>query len=197
VLMLCSHLGVTIGFPMSTPGLKVPDASHPFPCQNIPCGCRTAELCWQGDCCCFTLEQKLAWAEANGIEPPEHVRPMVAARKHHPPAPIQPCCSESECDERPASTCCSKSRAARPGPQDSDRKSPPPESVGLRWVIGFFAHKCRGDGPAGLFHLDSTAVFDLIPTRLASPEHVGHVVSPSDRVSAIPHRPLTPPPRRS
>src|SRR5208282_2869063 len=85
VLTLFSHLVVTLGFPLPIPkAAAAKDASRPFPCQNHSCGCLTADECWKGDCCCFTLEQKLAWAEANGTEPPPHVRPLVEARKHFP-----------------------------------------------------------------------------------------------------------------
>src|SRR5688500_8738498 len=77
-LVLASHIFGTFGFPLIAPtGGKAQDASQPYPCQSRPCGCSSAEKCWEGDCRCFTLAQKLAWADANGVEPPEHVRPLV------------------------------------------------------------------------------------------------------------------------
>lgn len=45
------------------------DASRPFPCQNRPCGCMTAEACWK-QCCCFSKREKLEWARRNGVAPP-------------------------------------------------------------------------------------------------------------------------------
>lgn len=38
------------------------DGSVPFPCQNRPCGCRSASGCLK-KCCCFTPAQKSAWAK--------------------------------------------------------------------------------------------------------------------------------------
>lgn len=43
-----------------------------FPCSGGHCGCATAEQCWRG-CCCYTLEQRLAWAERNHVVPPDYV----------------------------------------------------------------------------------------------------------------------------
>ena len=46
----------------------------PFPCQGHRCGCVSAEQCW-GHCCCFTPEQRLAWAAAN-----RSIRPLNSRR---------------------------------------------------------------------------------------------------------------------
>jgi len=53
------------------------DLSQPFPCMNRPCGCRSADEFWK-KCCCFTNQQKVAWAEANDVAIPQFV---VAAAK--------------------------------------------------------------------------------------------------------------------
>lgn len=53
------------------PVLVHKDRSQPFPCQDHPCGCRTAEQCWS-HCCCFTPEERWAWAKAHNIEPPAY-----------------------------------------------------------------------------------------------------------------------------
>lgn len=52
------------------------DTSEPFPCQNRPCGCRSASQCWE-KCCCFSDEQKVAWAKANHVKVPEFVLAKV------------------------------------------------------------------------------------------------------------------------
>jgi hypothetical protein len=54
----------------STPHGADKDRSEPFPCQNRPCGCRSAEQC-RKHCCCFTAKEKLAWARHYGIMPQE------------------------------------------------------------------------------------------------------------------------------
>lgn len=42
------------------------DHSVPFPCQNRPCGCRSADTCLK-KCCCFTADQKVAWAKMHRL----------------------------------------------------------------------------------------------------------------------------------
>ena len=71
-LLLCAQFATAVGFPAVRP--KVTDASRPYPCQNRPCGCLTYDECWAGDCCCYTLGQKLAWAEEKGLEAPAHAK---------------------------------------------------------------------------------------------------------------------------
>jgi hypothetical protein len=116
-LTLVSHLMATFGFPLPASGLRKPTDGVPYPCQSRPCGCLSSEQCWSGDCCCFTLEEKLAWAEANGIEPPEHVYQLVKAPKS-PAATLtaKPCCSEIEPVSAPSQKalreCCEVSEAA-------------------------------------------------------------------------------------
>lgn len=111
------------GFPLwLTSKRHKPVTDVAYPCQHRPCGCMTAAQCWRGDCCCFTLEEKLAWAEANGIEPPQHVRPMVEARRQQSAVAAKPsCCTrvspatttmdsppvvQADCDNS-AKSCCS------------------------------------------------------------------------------------------
>ena len=53
------------------------DRSRPFPCAQRVCGCRSAEQCWK-KCCCFTDAQKVAWADARGVELPAYVRESAA-----------------------------------------------------------------------------------------------------------------------
>jgi hypothetical protein len=47
------------------------DSTTPYPCQNSPCGCNSAEQCWT-TCRCFSIPEKLAWAQKNGVEPPTY-----------------------------------------------------------------------------------------------------------------------------
>ena len=45
----------------------VKDNSVPFPCQDRPCGCRSADQCLK-KCCCFSTEQKLTWSKRYGAK---------------------------------------------------------------------------------------------------------------------------------
>jgi len=197
-LTLFSHLLATCGFPL--PGLSLnptKDANLPFPCQNRPCGCLSADQCWQGDCCCMTLEEKATWAQANQIEPPPHVHSMIQARKQQDrPHPKSTCCSlETEEpnpeDTRIAAACCRKTREIADHSEATGRPS------GVRWVIGPFSQKCRGQGPAGLFLLDCSLVMEppwcWLPDRRAERIFPGPRMQPSSPTQCPP----IPPPRLS
>lgn len=224
-LTLFSHLMVACGFPLPTPRRISKDTSRPFPCQNRPCGCITADQCWKGDCCCFTLEEKLAWAEANGVEPPEHVRARIESRKARPTSPKKKsCCSEDEpaptlsvlvsptccerrnssaefCNEMPAceaapdTECPHCVAKARPSCCEKKMAPTPDSESGVRWVIGIFAQKCRGEGPTGLFQLDPADVPDLTPYSLAEPERSDSVAPRLEQIISVTHSPPTRPPR--
>jgi hypothetical protein len=221
VLTLFSHLMLTFGFPLPAPSRKKPTDGVPYPCQSRPCGCLTSEQCWAGDCCCFTLEEKVAWADANGVNPPEHVRPVIESRRSRPaqPAKKKACCSEAEpavepsvsapsscCEKRkPPATCCSDKPACEVAPDsEGPHCAAKPESknccekktpAGVRWVVGIFAQKCRGEGLAGLFQLDPAVVPDLTPVHIPEPERGDHAAPRSDRTISVTHSPPTRPPR--
>lgn len=225
VLTLVSHLMVTFGFPMPSPSHKKPTDGVPYPCQSRPCGCLSSEECWKGDCCCFTLEEKLAWAEANGVEPPVHVRPLVESRKSRPTAPKKKSCC-SECDPapkpsiwespsccaqpKPVTECCNGKLACKAAPDAEcphctnkaktnccENKTAPTthRESSVRWVVGIFLKKCKGEGPAGHFQLEPSVVPDLTPGFLTEPEHDNHIAPCSDLVISVIHSPPTPPPR--
>ncbi|MBL8809916.1 MAG: hypothetical protein JNM43_07060 [Planctomycetaceae bacterium] len=58
-----------IPLPVSAPIRTQKDTSEPFPCQNRPCGCSSADQCWK-KCCCFTNQQKVTWAKKNDVSIP-------------------------------------------------------------------------------------------------------------------------------
>lgn len=43
-----------------------------YPCASGRCGCSSARECWT-TCACQTLEQKLRWAERQGVSVPDYV----------------------------------------------------------------------------------------------------------------------------
>jgi hypothetical protein len=215
VLTLVGHLAITLGFPLPAPTRRKPTDGVAYPCQSRPCGCLTSEQCWAGDCCCFTLADKLAWAEANGVAPPEHVRPLVESRRSRPTPPKpKSCCAESDPATEPsataAPTCCRERPAcesapaadcplcvASTTPECREKKAPTADQTGVRWVVGLFAQKCRGEGPAGLFQLDPAVVPDLAPVFLAGPDCGDHAAPRSERAASLTHAPPTRPPRSS
>lgn len=209
-LMLIGHLQMTFGYPAFGSGKSAGGVA--YPCQSRKCGCLTSEQCWKGDCCCSTLEEKLAWADANGVEPPPHVRPMVESRRKasaaHPKA--KSCCdhhaavddrsaSNRSCCQKKAATCCSESKCDYDADAVCDHRfdSPKQTPSGVRWVVGIFAQKCKGEPGSGSVDHDPQTVPEA--TLIALPEvlretwNAPHSVSVTSRT----HRPPTPPPKLS
>ncbi len=75
VVTLIAYMLAALGAPLPAAARKADDL--PFPCQNHPCGCRTAEQCWAG-CCCFTPEERWAWAHTHHVEPPAYAERPTA-----------------------------------------------------------------------------------------------------------------------
>jgi hypothetical protein len=160
-------------------------AEVPHPCQGHACACATSEQSWTGDCCCFTLEEKLAWAEARGIEPPEHVRPLVAERAAVKKA--KSCCSKPK-----KHSCCSEHE-----PKACSEELPEPPAPKLKWVVSVFAQKCRGDGPAGLLEVEAS-IAPVLPSAPREPRPARDFDRPTDTpVCFTSFRPPIPPPRAS
>jgi hypothetical protein len=78
IALILNQLVLATGLPLpAVASAAAKDKSKPFPCMDRPCGCMNAEQCWS-HCCCFTMREKLAWAEEHGVEPPEFVREAAA-----------------------------------------------------------------------------------------------------------------------
>jgi hypothetical protein len=228
MLTLVSHLLGTFGFPLLVPASSSKDASTPYPCKGHQCGCRNAQECWAGDCCCYTLEEKLVWAEANGIEPPEHVRPLVESRKSEVAKPKnKSSCCEAEVskasDTTDSTSCCPKMHrsacpsccepstnncnqsaddcdtcAAQSLPNCQETKSPSESDEGnVRWVVGFFAQKCRGVTPAGLMKLDPSVLPDTDSQAFAAAEPGEFLAGFHPILFSTSYPPPSPPPRCS
>lgn len=98
--------GLGLGF-IFLPILPEKSTETPFPCQNHACGCCSAEQCWKA-CCCFTKEQKIAWAKANDVPIPYHLLGTDSAMKlaqQEKPVEVRGSC----CSKKPAGGCCSQS----------------------------------------------------------------------------------------
>ncbi len=106
-----------------------------YPCQNRPCGCLSYEQCWAGDCCCFTLEQKIAWARKQGEYVPSTALAKLADKEEiSPPEACDHCAREK--------TCCESSQNEEPGNNK-------PAPGGWKLVIGSFVSGCQGQGDSG------------------------------------------------
>jgi hypothetical protein len=164
---LLSYLAATLGLPLPALSRKK-EKNQPFPCQNNPCGCQTAEQCWQ-HCCCYTPEEHWAWARANHVTPPPYaVKPAghgwrTVRLRDQAKAKSHALCSR--CQRQEASkkarrwvkasktsregekSCCRAASARRRLGSTSNgpaKKSAPPRSAGFRWAFGWTALQCHG-----------------------------------------------------
>ncbi|WP_236625898.1 hypothetical protein [Rhodopirellula baltica] len=55
-----------VGLPLTAPR---PEKEGRFPCESCPCGCSSADYCWD-KCCCHSDLEKLQWAADNNVTPP-------------------------------------------------------------------------------------------------------------------------------
>jgi len=131
VLVACT-LGIPL--PLRVEKTASKSSAEPYPCQNCPCGCANAEMCWR-NCCCQTQQEKLAWAKKNGVTPPDYV---VAAAKVEQRLVRRPSAAKSSAPK----CCCCKAKSCSPKPEVARAAN----SSTTR-VVMFQALKCQGLGP--------------------------------------------------
>jgi hypothetical protein len=165
VALLLGHLAAAAGFVVPIPG-RGKDTSRPYPCMDRPCGCTSYEECWAGDCCCFTLQEKVAWVRAHGVQPP--ARAVQAAE------PTEAACGEGACP------CCAPRAEEEPCPHCREE-----DAAAFRWVVGALAQRCKGNPLAGWWLLPPavpppppvTWAFDWAAAGTVTPADAGEPVS--------------------
>jgi hypothetical protein len=188
LVVLVAFCATLLPLPMLSPAQSAKYAEEAFPCQDSPCGCRTAHQCWTS-CCCTTPAERLAWARSHGVTPPAYARQALhklaaaAAAIETAEAPkTKSCCAKK-------STCC------------VDKAGPSPQRAGVtkprlrRVVIGSLALQCQGKASA----------YTSIPWAItASSARLPMAVLPIEsgwqlddlRPVSVTHVPPLPPPRR-
>ncbi|WP_168567067.1 hypothetical protein [Crateriforma spongiae] len=130
-----------IGHPSATTIGKPTDER--YPCEDCPCGCASAEFCWD-QCCCHTDEEKLDWADRNGVTPPAFLVQRVG--RASPRLAVQR--STARQSENACCCCQNAGPVAAPAvtPQsDSDKPvGGTTESCSPQVVLMWKAAKCRG-----------------------------------------------------
>lgn len=126
-LVLVCFCAATMPIPIATFDLLGKDNSQSFPCQNCPCGCKTAEQCWT-NCCCFTPAERLAWAEENGVTPPSYAQRPARDEKDFNKKPIGSKVGEGTALAK--STCCEPRKACCE--KHADKKASNPKTIGPR-----------------------------------------------------------------
>jgi len=183
LLVLVSFCASFVPLPVSPSSTIEKDQSAAFPCQNRPCGCRSAEQCWKG-CCCFSNREKLAWAKANHVTPPAYV---IAAAEKESAEPV--CQSGGCCAAKVTASCCAHEKQV-----ESDKaESASEEGASHPFVIGAFMQKCQGQG---LFW--NSLPWAILPDwnveiTISSP--VEWLSSDSHKAPSCPVEPPEPPPR--
>ncbi len=155
-LILTLAIGM-LGVPL--PVRQSKPSNERFPCEACPCGCSTADYCWD-KCCCHTDEEKLAWADRNGVAPPAFLVARVEKRcqqnccvaTNDTEASDSSCCSRKSTPPKAALSCCGertnlgqRKASARVGSADGDHETgmlSPKRSP--RVVLLDAALKCRG-----------------------------------------------------
>jgi hypothetical protein len=206
-LALFVYLTATVGFPLPAPTIR--DHRQRYPCENHPCGCRSAEECWR-HCCCFTPEQRWAWASANGVEPPAYAErpgleglPTAQLRSKAEEETCQVCSHKCK-DKENASATWPKARCAcqREGASCCEAEPPTPAKdskrkpvASLRWAVGVTALQCRG---VSTLWLSSSGVVPPPPVAVWRPYSIplGWVLFPNSYLFPVSLPPPDPPPRQ-
>lgn len=172
VAFLCASVGFRVS-PERLAGCALRAATERFPCEGCACGCATAEHCWT-QCCCHSLEERLAWAESNGVAVPRALIPAAFARlqARAREATLPACCRARDAQD----SCCAQS--ARP------LKLPVVSALACKGASGWLVpHHAPPASPL------PTAI------RLASHGPVGFIDLPACRLASASLAPAPPPPK--
>ncbi|MCE9552370.1 MAG: hypothetical protein K8T91_03210 [Planctomycetes bacterium] len=196
------YLLAWIGVPLPViPAVSAKASAGRFPCEHHHCGCDSAEQCW-GACCCMTMPERLAWAKANGVQPPDWVLQSIpdhAEEGRRTEVTTQGnCCTDKIAEE--LSTC--KTHCCCRTKLNSADTKPDAESTNIQkrsargWISLIQAQRCRGGATEWVASgavLISTLPCEVRPDMTATFFEL--------RVTAVAEAPLfepaVPPPRES
>jgi hypothetical protein len=127
------------------------DRSRPYPCQDHPCGCASADECWH-HCCCMNNKQKVVWASEHGVTPPDFV---IAAAAQETEEPTQICdhdeCGSCATAEHSEERACCRHRKNRDCVTSTDKTSHASATdrteTRVKLVLSDFARRCSGLPP--------------------------------------------------
>ena len=204
LLVLVAVCAAAVPIPIAVIHRPAKDSSQPFPCQHCSCGCKDAEQCWL-NCCCYSADQKLAWANANGVTPPWYAAKGTSANKpeadgnkaaRSPAKLCEKCkptqavaCNRCDSASHKSAACCGAKSActnteASSGQTDTE----------ATFVLSMMAVKCKGG--ANLYtHLPWAIVSNIQPESLVIEilgRHTPAIALKPARVFLVPD---VPPPR--
>ena len=200
------------------------DLSQPFPCQNRPCGCRSAEQCWK-KCCCFNNTEKIAWAKAHKVTIPAYVgtaaeneklttsevcslpvATLLAANLVRPQRDCSRCKATSGIERSfAAADPCSAREVAQTTENERcgskrDRntttatQTASPKAFSSKWVMAVSSAECQGQGP----HFYCSIMLVIPDSQMltpATPTLIEVISLESERMLSASLRPPLPPPK--
>jgi hypothetical protein len=145
---LFAYLVAALGLPLPAASSFPKDHGQPFPCQDHPCGCKTAEQCWS-HCCCFSPEERFAWAREHNVQPPSYAEKPSGHGWHSPrqrDLTKKPCCSSQSRPQSEQPSCCPNHRPCceSGSGEQGNRKAPTKTKKAKGWVLGVMALQCQG-----------------------------------------------------
>ena len=189
-LLLVAYAVTAAGVPLPT-GHVVRKTDEMYPCAHCACGCASAEQCWRS-CCCHTLAERMAWARANGVRPPDFA--IAEARQARIEVswlvrPVKACCARDLVAGTPkccqaGKSCCGHKQSPEPAQNKEESKK----------VIGWKALNCQGhssDWAAAAPTLISANV--TMTERVALPVWMGPLSS--EKATSVAAPPTPPPPQ--
>jgi hypothetical protein len=149
--LVAAYVVVVAGIPL--PAMNRPaNSGERFPCESCGCGCDSAEHCWR-NCCCHTLAERLAWAEKNGVQPPDFALQAAALAGldagGRPPSQKVVKVAMSFKTESAAPSCChAKATCCKSATNQhsccSSHSEPQAKAAAANFIIAWRALGCRG-----------------------------------------------------
>ncbi len=195
--MIAAYVVVAAGIPL--PMVSEPAKSGElFPCASSGCGCDSADKCWRS-CCCHTLAERLAWAEKNGVKPPDFAR--ADAREAGLDFRGRPIVAKVVTVALTAKSCCHAKRnccksSAKTKRCCSSHVESKPESESANFVVAYRALGCNGQSFNWLAAVPTLISVDLeLTDQLALIAWLGP--HSSDVAGGVADVPTPPPPERA
>jgi hypothetical protein len=172
------------------------DRSRPFPCQDRPCGCSSADECWH-HCCCMSNKQKVAWARQHGVTPPDFV---IAAAAKEDDSDVQvcqgDCCQSAAGHPENEPPCCRGRHRPEPSATGSAYDDDGKTQSKVTLVLTSFARQCRGLPPI-VFLLTDAVPTIVAPQWKPADTLAGYVIEAPGNFTSAELSPPVPPPKLS
>lgn len=209
LVALLAYINAAVASPLPVLKERHKDRSRTFPCQDRPCGCNNADDFWRS-CCCFTVEERLAWAHENAVTPPDFVEPVppAATETTNPvesPQGSETCCgtgSCSCCNKDKTQPCCSspapvKKNSEQTTPQNPKSPAKHPSAKHASAALpGLFALQCQGGSAFALGNGEVLPTF-VMPAWQPLLNAAGWLTLFGEIALDRSEPPMSPPPRTS